>query len=241
MLSKITGKVYISTLDAGQPPKSIQHQLKTALTRPWILLFKEPIVFLISLYHSIIYGTLYMCFAAFPIVFQIGRGWSPGIGGLAFIGSAVGVLFATLMSIFENNRYSRLLASQKGLIDPEARLPMGLLGSIFIPVGLFWFAWTTFPTVHWVVPIMGTSFFSFGLVSVFLSLTNYLIDSCKFIQSIRNKMDPDVHFYQMSFSRLRCWPPIQFCVPYLVLLSHCSLGKCITSSGINGLVPSQLS
>uniref|UniRef100_A0A8H7NH13 Major facilitator superfamily (MFS) profile domain-containing protein n=1 Tax=Bionectria ochroleuca TaxID=29856 RepID=A0A8H7NH13_BIOOC len=177
MLSRITGKVYISTLDAGQPPKSIQHQLKTALTRPWILLFKEPIVFLISLYHSIIYGTLYMCFAAFPIVFQIGRGWSPGIGGLAFIGSAVGVLFATLMSIFENNRYSRLLASQKGLIDPEARLPMGLLGSIFIPVGLFWFAWTTFPTVHWVVPIMGTSFFSFGLVSVFLSLTNYLIDS----------------------------------------------------------------
>lgn len=204
MLSKITGKVYISTLDAGQPPKSIQHQLKIALTRPWILLFKEPIVFLISLYHSIIYGTLYMCFAAFPIVFQIGRGWSPGIGGLAFIGSAVGVFFATLMSIFENNRYSRLLASQKGSVDPEARLPMGSLGSVFIPVGLFWFAWTTFPTVHWVVPIMGTSFFSFGLVSVFLSLTNYLIDSCKFIQPARNRMDTDVHFYQMSFSPLRC-------------------------------------
>ncbi|CAH0053558.1 unnamed protein product [Clonostachys solani] len=177
MLSKITGKVYISTLDAGQPPKSIQHQLKTALTRPWILLFKEPIVFLISLYHSIIYGTLYMCFAAFPIVFQIGRGWSPGIGGLAFIGSAAGVLAATLMSIFENNRYSRLVVSQKGSVDPEARLPMGLIGSIFIPIGFFWFAWTTFPTIHWVVPIIGTSFFSFGLVSVFLSLTNYLIDS----------------------------------------------------------------
>ncbi|KAH6890681.1 major facilitator superfamily domain-containing protein [Thelonectria olida] len=177
MLSKMTGKVYISTLDAGQPPKSLFHQLKMALTRPWVLLFKEPIILLTSLYISIIYGTLYMCFAAFPIVFQTGRGWSPGIGGLAFTGVAIGVLLATLGFILENKRYARLVAAKGDLIEPEARLPPAILGSVLIPVGLFWFAWTTFPSVHWVVPIIGSVSFAFGLVLVFMSLLNYLIDS----------------------------------------------------------------
>lgn len=30
--------------------------------------------------------TLYLLFAAFPIVFQVHRGWSEGVGGLAFLG-----------------------------------------------------------------------------------------------------------------------------------------------------------
>ncbi|RSL54076.1 Efflux pump FUB11 [Fusarium duplospermum] len=177
MLSKRTGRVYISMLDAGQPPKSISSQLKIALTRPWVLLFKEPIVLLLSIYIAIIYGTLYMCFAAFPIVFQVGRGWSPGIGGLAFIGTAVGVSLATLTAIFENKRYARLAAAKGGMLEPEARLRLAMLGSIFIPIGLFWFAWTTYPSIHWAVPIVGSVFFGLGLVLVFLSLLNYLIDS----------------------------------------------------------------
>lgn len=32
------------------------------------------------------FRTLYLLFAAFPIVFQVHRGWSEGIGGLAFLG-----------------------------------------------------------------------------------------------------------------------------------------------------------
>lgn len=178
MLSKRTGRVYISLLDAGQPPKSISSQLKVALTRPWIFLFKEPIVLLTSIYISLIYGTLYMCFAAFPIVFQVGRGWSPGVGGLAFIGTAVGVSLATLASIFDHKRYARLSAARRGPLDPEDRLPVAMVASIFIPVGLFWFAWTTYPSIHWAVPIVGSGFFGFGFVLVFISLLNYLIDSC---------------------------------------------------------------
>jgi hypothetical protein len=33
--------------------------------------------------------TLYLLFAAFPIVFQLHRGWSEGIGGLAFLGKSL--------------------------------------------------------------------------------------------------------------------------------------------------------
>lgn len=181
VLSEKTGKVYISRLEAGQPPKSIRSQLKVSLSRPWVLLFKEPIVLLTSIYMAIIYGTLYMCFAAFPIVYQRGRGWSPGVGGLAFIGIAVGMTISTIGTIFDNRRYARLAAaSPSGMASPEARLPPAILGSVLIPVGLFWFAWTNGPEIHWIVSIIGSTFFASGIVLVFLSLMNYLIDSCEF-------------------------------------------------------------
>ncbi|KAI8720785.1 MFS domain-containing protein [Fusarium sp. LHS14.1] len=176
-LSKATGKVYIAKMDAGRPHTSVATQFKVALLRPWILLFKEPIVLLTSIYMAIIYGTLYLCFAAFPIVFQQGRGWSPGKGGLAFIGIAVGMLFAVTGSIMDQKRYMRVAAANGGLAPPEARLPPTLVGSILIPVGLFWFAWSNGSDVHWIVCIMGSAVFSAGLVLVFLSLMNYLIDS----------------------------------------------------------------
>ncbi|KAK3196540.1 Efflux pump fub11 [Lecanicillium sp. MT-2017a] len=177
-LSKRTGKIYISKLDAGQPVRTIGAQFKISLSRPWILLFKEPIVLLTSIYMAIVYGTLYMCFAAFPIVFQEGRGWSPGIGGLAFIGIAVGMAVATTGCIIDNKRYARVAAaSPGGMAPPEARLPPGIVGSILLPIGLFWFAWTTQTSIHWIVPIIGSGFFGCGIVLVFLSLMNYLIDS----------------------------------------------------------------
>jgi hypothetical protein len=39
--------------------------------------------------HPSINSTLYLLFAAFPIVYQQQRGWSPGVGNLAFIGKRV--------------------------------------------------------------------------------------------------------------------------------------------------------
>ncbi|RCI17186.1 hypothetical protein L249_2162 [Ophiocordyceps polyrhachis-furcata BCC 54312] len=176
-LSRKTGSVYLSKLDAGRPRTSVAAQFKIALSRPWLLLFREPIVLLTALYMAIIYGTLYMCFAAFPIVFQQGRGWAPGIGGLAFCGIAVGMAVALVGSLCDDRRFQKVVARFRGTPPPEARLPPALVGSILLPIGLFWFAWTNGPTVHWVLPIIGSAFFAAGIVLVFLSLMNYLIDS----------------------------------------------------------------
>ncbi|KAI0598589.1 major facilitator superfamily transporter [Biscogniauxia sp. FL1348] len=176
-LSQITGEVYVSKLDAGKPKKSVTQEFKVALSRPWILLFREPIVALTALYMAIVYGTLYMMFAAFPIVFQRQRGWTPGIGGLAFLGVAVGMMGAVAYSAYDNVRYAKVSQSKDGHAPPEARLPPSLIGSILLPVGLFWFAWTNGIEIHWVVPIIASGFFAAGLVLVFLSLMNYLIDS----------------------------------------------------------------
>jgi multidrug resistance protein len=176
-LSQMTGKVYKSRMEVEKGEKSLRSELKTAVSRPWILLFREPIVLLLSIYMAIIYGTLYMMFAAFPIVYQQNRGWSEGIGGLAFIGVAVGMMSAVAYTIPDNNRYNRVAEKNGGNAPPEARLPPSMLGSVFLPLGLFWFAWTNSPSIHWSVSIIGTAPFGFGMVLVFLSIMNYLIDA----------------------------------------------------------------
>lgn len=176
-LSKISGKVYRSKIEIDQGKVSLKDSFKIALSRPWILLFREPIVFLLSLYMAIVYGTLYMMFAAFPIVFQQGRGWNQGVGGLAFLGIMVGMLAAVLYSLWDNKRYIKTQEKHGGFAPPEARLPPTMIASICIPVGLFWFAWTNYPSIHWIVSIIAGAPFGFGMVLVFLGIMNYLIDA----------------------------------------------------------------
>ncbi|KAE8313817.1 MFS general substrate transporter, partial [Aspergillus transmontanensis] len=136
-LSKLTGNIYISNLDIGKPGRTLGTEFKVALSRPWALLFTEPIVLFMSLYVAIIYGTLYMMFAAFPIVFQTHRGWSLGIGGLAFLGIAIGVMLGVCYSIWYARRCAKVSDRTGGNLSPEARLPPAILGSILLPIGLF--------------------------------------------------------------------------------------------------------
>lgn len=141
-LSKQTGKVHISFIEKKQGRTTVKAAFNKAMARPWALLFLEPIVLLISIYMAILYGTLYMLFGAFPIVYQQNRGWSQGIGGLAFIGVAVGMLIGVGYSIVDNKRYARIQREHGGEAPPEARLPPGMAGAIALPIGMFWFAWT---------------------------------------------------------------------------------------------------
>jgi multidrug resistance protein len=152
-LSKMTGKVYKSQQEIDQGAISVGEVFKTSLMRPWILLFREPIVFLLSIYMAIIYGTLYMLFGAFPIVYQQLRGWSPGIGGLAFLGVAVGMIFAVAYAIWDNKRYAKISDANKGFAPPEARLPLCMVGSVLVPIGMFWFAWTNDPSINFMASI----------------------------------------------------------------------------------------
>ncbi|RAH43191.1 MFS transporter [Aspergillus brunneoviolaceus CBS 621.78] len=138
----------------------------------------SPIVMVLAAYMSFIYGTTYLLLAALHIVFQRVRGWSPGVGGLAFLPIAIGMLCATAFMVIINRQYARRCRmSESGRLPPEARLPSGKVGAVLLPVGLFLFAWTNAPSVPWVVCMLGTACFGFGNICVSLALVNYLVDS----------------------------------------------------------------
>jgi hypothetical protein len=120
-----------------------------------------------------------MLFGAFPIVYRIGRGWNQGVAGLPFIGVAIGMMIALAYTLlYDNKRYVRCVEnSPDGFATPEDRLPSSILGGIALPIGLFWFAWTNYPEFPWAASVAAAIPFGFGMVCIFLSVMNYLIDS----------------------------------------------------------------
>ncbi|KAH6668518.1 MFS transporter [Halenospora varia] len=176
MLSQITGKTYLTAADFKKPLVA-KEIIEEALLRPWVMLFREPIVLIFTLYMACVYGTLYLLFAAFPIVFQVDRGWNAGVGGLAFMGVAVGMILGAAYVTFDNRRYIRHSRANKGVVPPEVRLPPAIFGGASIIIGLAWFAATNSPKIHWAVSISAGLPFAFGFVLVFVSLGNYLVDT----------------------------------------------------------------
>ncbi|KAJ5908001.1 MFS general substrate transporter [Penicillium taxi] len=170
-LSQMTGKIYRSKPEIDQGKINLGKSFKIALSRPWALLFREPIVFLLSLYIAIIYGTLVS-----DCVQEV-RGWNQGVGALPFLGIMVGMLLGFVYTILDNQRYIKNQRRHGGFASPEARLPPTMLASITIPVGLFWIAWTNSPSIHFMVSIVAGVPFGFGIVLVFLGVMNYLIDA----------------------------------------------------------------
>lgn len=115
--------------------------LSKNLSRPLRLLFTEPIILLLSIYMSFIYGILYLFFSAYPLVFVGVHHFSPGVAGLTFFGMIVGQLLAGVTVILQQPWYNRKLAANNGLPIPEWRLPSIMAGGIAFAVGIFWFGW----------------------------------------------------------------------------------------------------
>lgn len=177
-LSEMTGKVYRTRIEIEAGSISLTKAFNAALSRPFLLLFREPIIFLLSIYMAIIYGTLYLLFGAYPIVYQQHRHWSEGTGGLAFLGVGLGMVLAIPFFGYLDKFYSKAMVLNGGKQpEPELRLPSAMVGAFVIPIGMFWFAWTNSPGVHWMASVAAGVPFGFGMVLVFLSITNYLVDA----------------------------------------------------------------
>lgn len=91
------------------------------------------------------------------------------------MGIAVGIILGLVYSIYDNKRYMRLFLA--GATTAESRLPPAIIGAIALPIGMFAFAWTNYPSIHWSVSIILSAPFGFGCVLVILPMINYLIDS----------------------------------------------------------------
>jgi MFS family permease len=176
-LTKVTGKVYRFRADA-KGSLQLGALFQASLIRPWKFLVREPIVIILTIYTAVIYGILYLNFAAYPIVFQRGHGWNTGIGGLAFLGILVGTVLSVVVSVvWINPQYLKTAKKRGGRATPEDRLPPAIWAGFLIVVGLAGFAATDSPDVHWIAPIMFGIPFGLGVIVVFLAVLSYLVDS----------------------------------------------------------------
>ncbi|KAH9003705.1 putative caffeine resistance protein 5 [Lactarius hatsudake] len=177
-LRKLTGNPSIKSASeiaaAAMTPRDVAVDI---LVRPFALNFQEPIVLVLNIYIGLIYALLYIWFESFPIVFIGIYHWREQMLGLSFLGIFAGAFivippFFAYLYYVQEPKYN-----DNGELKPEERMPIAIVGAFIVPVCLFWFGWTSRASVHWIVPIMGSSLFSMAALLLFNAVLNYLADA----------------------------------------------------------------
>ncbi|CAI8508909.1 unnamed protein product [Hanseniaspora opuntiae] len=148
------------------------------IARPLKMLRKEPILLLMTVYNTFVYGILYLMLEAYPYIFEIKKHFYKN-GELPYIGLIVGMSFFSAMMIFIlEPRYIAAVAKNNGKPCPEERLIGMMVSGPVFTIGIFWLMWTgNYNSVPWIVPTIGGAFIGFGLIGIFLTSFNYLIDA----------------------------------------------------------------
>lgn len=153
--------------------------MKVNLSRPFIMAVKEPICIFWNVYMGIVYGILYLCFVAYPIVYTEVRGWSISNSSLAFCGIGIGICITICCA----SPIKKMIDAHEkdpvtGKVPPEAMLSVICIASVLIPAGELWFAWTCLPvSVHPAISIAAGIPFGAGNVAVFIYASNYIVHS----------------------------------------------------------------
>jgi hypothetical protein len=165
--------------------------LRKYCIKPVRMFCQEPILIVLTIYLTLVYGSLYLSYQMFPGAFQ-NRGWSKPTATLPFISVGLGVLAALgVFSFFTLTWYKqRWIAAQKASeesseavqassttpvrIAPEDRLPPMILGAVLLPPALLWFGWLG--EVHWAAQVIACFVIGFALQIIFISGVVYIVD-----------------------------------------------------------------
>ncbi|OCL05596.1 MFS general substrate transporter [Glonium stellatum] len=162
--------------------RSIPRTVLWSCIRPFQLLILEPMCLNLCILSAILLGILYLFFGAFPLVFEKNHGFTISQTGLTFMGLFVGMVLGISSDPLWRRNYARLVRQREaqggepGGSEPEFRLPPTIYGAFLVPIGLFGFGWTTYPWVHWIVPIIFSAIFSTGLIWIYSGVFTFLVD-----------------------------------------------------------------
>lgn len=155
--------------------------LRVGVTRPIHMVVTEPLVTLVCLYVAVTFGILFSFFAAIPYTFGKVYGFGIEESGLVFLCVAIGcALGLTTMLIYDTTLYRpKASCYPPHKIPPEYRLCPAMIGSIGLPVSLFWYAWTARSDVSWASSAIAALPFSLGVLCIYVSFAQFMADTYK--------------------------------------------------------------
>ncbi|KAI7108075.1 MFS general substrate transporter [Hortaea werneckii] len=161
----------------GEDPRPLLQKLSHSLRRP-LKIMVQPIVLTMSSYQALLFGTTYSIYTNMQSIYGDEYGFSTEQVGLLYLGPGLGFLSAVWFLVPRiDTVYNKLTARNDGKARPEYRLPLANIGAVFIPVSLFWFAWTVQYRTPWLASIASTFFYGIGQVMILNCTQNYYIDS----------------------------------------------------------------
>lgn len=158
-------------------------RLVQAVSRPFVLTAREPIVLLFALYLTVIYIIVFTFLDGYTYIYGDTYGFSEGITGLAFLGIAFGLCGASLLVPLIHRWAKRDLkdAQERSGLDaklpPEKRLWFAMFGAPAVPISLFWMAWTNYSSISYWSDLVASVLFGYGILCIFISTYQYIIDT----------------------------------------------------------------
>ncbi|KAL8831517.1 MAG: hypothetical protein Q9191_000826 [Dirinaria sp. TL-2023a] len=184
----ISGSLYwrcndhrLAKLNSAATQISISSLAYEAIMRPAYLLCSEPVVFFLMLWSAFSFGLVLMMTQSVAQVYSTNHGFSDPATGLVqialFVGEAVGFLACLPQNAYYQRSATRNTVNV-GVPIPEARLPLSILASLVgLAGGLFWYAWTSFAYIHWILPTIGLAFVGFGIMIIISTVGLYITDA----------------------------------------------------------------
>ncbi|KAL2835756.1 major facilitator superfamily domain-containing protein [Aspergillus pseudoustus] len=154
--------------------ETLAKMISISCYRPFHLLFTEPVVFFFSLWVAFSWAILYLKFSAIPLVFSTNHNFNVEQNGAVFSAVSVASIIATAISVYQEKFATR---AGKMSSSPEGRLYFACVESILMPAGLFWFGWTSYSSIPWIVPTIAIGCSTIGILSIYLATFNYLADT----------------------------------------------------------------
>ncbi|CDK27458.1 unnamed protein product [Kuraishia capsulata CBS 1993] len=173
-LRKETGNPKIMT-EQEATGLSFKELVQTCLVRPLMFVVQEPVLDLTCFYVCLIYSLLYAFFFAYPVVFSELYGFNDAKVGLMLIPILIGTGFALLTTPVLEKYYVKMCHHRQP--TPEDRLVGAMIGSPFPAIALWILGATSHHGIIWVGPASSGLAFGYGMVLIYYSLNNYIIDT----------------------------------------------------------------
>ncbi|ORY09308.1 benomyl/methotrexate resistance protein [Clohesyomyces aquaticus] len=174
-LRRLTGNPNLkSESEIEQSNLSPSKMAYDALIIPWKINALDPAILFTSIYTGLVYAVFYSFFEVFPLVFIDIYGMNLGQMGLVFLSVTIGVAVAGIFLFCFLHFHVNPRMRVKGFEGPEQRLIPAVVASFVIPVGLFLFGWTSRSSIHWIVPAIGASLISAGMITIINNILLYV-------------------------------------------------------------------
>jgi MFS family permease len=165
---------YVTQKDLEAP--GLKQMLHNSSVKAIHMLVTEPVVLAFGLWISFAWFLTFLFLSVIPITFEEKKGWSEGLAGLPYIALCIGTTLGFALNFLQIRKYRSIVADPAREATPEARLYGAMLGSMWLPIGLFIYSFTQYKELHWIAPVIALVLITIGIFFIFESCYSFTSD-----------------------------------------------------------------
>ena len=171
----------IPCTESPAPETSPATFLYNTVIFPARLLCTEPTVFVFTLLSALSYGVVFMSTQSVTQVFTTDYDFEEYQAGLVQASTVIGEILGFFACLFQNAWYAHKTRSNPDKSEAElseVRLHLSIPASfVGLTGGLFWYGWTSYTSLPWILPAVGLALMGFGVTVVMQAIMMYITDA----------------------------------------------------------------